>query len=333
LFASSIPQPVLVTGGAGYIGSHVCKALAEAGAQPVCLDTLEKGHDWAVRWGSLERGDVGDSRFVEAVFLRHKPRVVIHLAGYIEVAESVAHPERYLVNNAAKSRVLIGAAVRHKVEAFVFSSTCAVYGLPQSELLAEEHKIAPINPYAVSKASVERALEAATWRGLRAASLRYFNATGADAAGEIGEAHDPETHLLPLAVDAALGLRPSLVVHGSDYPTEDGSCVRDYVHVTDLADAHLHAVRWLLGRKAGRGCHNAFNLGSGTGYSVRQVVESIGRVVGRPVPHVYGARRPGDSPRLVGHIGKAQRELGWTPVRDLEAQIEDTVRWRRSMRR
>jgi UDP-glucose-4-epimerase GalE len=333
LFASAIPQPVLVTGGAGYIGSHVCKALAEAGAQPVCLDTLEKGHDWAVRWGSLERGDVGDSRFVEAVFLRHKPRVVIHLAGYIEVGESVAHPERYLVNNAAKSRVLIGAAIRHKVDAFVFSSTCAVYGLPQSELLAEEHRIAPINPYAASKASVERALEAAAWRGLRAVSLRYFNATGADAAGEIGEAHDPETHLLPLAVDAALGLRPSLVVHGSDYPTEDGSCVRDYVHVTDLADAHLRAVRWLLGRKAGRGCHNAFNLGSGTGYSVRQVVESIGRVVGRPVPHVYGARRPGDSPRLVGHIGKAQRELGWTPARGLEAQIEDTVRWRRSMRR
>lgn len=333
MFAPSIPQPVLVTGGAGYIGSHVCKALAEAGAQPVCLDTLEKGHDWAVRWGSLERGDVGDSRFVEAVFLRHKPRVVIHLAGYIEVGESIAHPERYLANNAAKSRVLIGAAIRHNVDAFVFSSTCAVYGLPQSELLAEEHRIAPINPYAASKASVERALEAAAWRGLRAASLRYFNATGADAAGEIGEAHDPETHLLPLAVDAALGLRPSLVVHGSDYPTEDGSCVRDYVHVTDLADAHLRAVRWLLGRKAGRGCHNAFNLGSGTGYSVRQVVESIGRVVGRPVPHVYGARRPGDSPRLVGHIGKAQRELGWTPARGLEAQIEDTVRWRRSMRR
>ena len=333
MFASSIPQPVLVTGGAGYIGSHVCKALAEAGAQPVCLDTLEKGHDWAVRWGSLARGDVGDSRFVEAVFLRHKPRVVIHLAGYIEVGESIAHPERYLANNAAKSRVLIGAAIRHKVDAFVFSSTCAVYGLPQSERLAEDHRIAPINPYAASKASVERALEAAAWRGLRSASLRYFNASGADAAGEIGEAHDPETHLLPLAVDAALGLRPSLVVHGSDYPTDDGSCVRDYVHVTDLADAHLRAVRWLLGRKAGRGCHNAFNLGSGTGYSVRQVVESIGRVVGRPVPHVYGARRPGDSPRLVGHIGKAQRELGWTPARGLEAQIEDTVRWRRSMRR
>ena len=229
--------------------------------------------------------------------------------------------------------MLIGAALRHKVEAFVFSSTCAVYGLPQSELLAESHRIAPINPYAASKASVERALDAAAWRGLRAASLRYFNATGADAAAEIGEAHDPETHLLPLAVDAALGLRASLVVHGSDYPTDDGSCVRDYVHVTDLADAHLRAVQWLMGQKVGRGRHDVFNLGSGTGHSVKQVVESIGQVVGRPVPHVYGARRPGDSPRLVGCIDKAQNQLGWTPLRGLETQIEDTVRWRMSMRR
>ncbi len=329
----SVTGPVLVTGGAGYIGSHVCKALAEAGAQPICLDTLEKGHDWAVRWGSLERGDVGDGRFVEDVFLRHKPKVVIHLAGYIEVGESVAHPERYLTNNAGKSRVLIGAALRHKIEAFVFSSTCAVYGLPQTELLAESHRVAPINPYAASKASVERALDAAAWRGLRAASLRYFNATGADAAAEIGEAHNPETHLLPLAVDAALGLRTSLVVHGSDYPTDDGSCVRDYVHVTDLADAHLRAVQWVMSQKAGRGRHDVFNLGSGTGHSVKQVVESIGQVVGRPVPHVYGARRPGDSPRLVGCIDKAQNQLGWTPLRGLQTQIEDTVRWRMSMRR
>lgn len=332
MLASSVRRPVLVTGGAGYIGSHVCKALAEGGVQPICLDTLERGHEWAVRWGVLERGDVGDGRFVEEVFLRHKPQAVIHLAGYIEAAESVSYPERYLRNNAAKSRVLIGAALRHKVEAFVFSSTCAVY-LPQSGLLAEEDRVAPTNPYAVSKASVERALDAAVWQGLRSASLRYFNATGADAAGEIGEAHEPETHLLPLAVDAALGLRASLTVHGSDYATADGSCVRDYVHVTDLADAHLRTVLWLMGQKAGRGRHDVFNLGSGSGHSVRQVVECIGRIVGRPVPHVYGARRPGDSPHLVGSIAKAQNELGWSPVRSLETQIEDTVRWRMSMGR
>ena len=155
----------------------------------------------------------------------------------------------------------------------------------------------------------------------------------ADATAEIGEAHDPETHLLPLAVDAALGLRTSLVVHGSDYPTDDGSCVRDYVHVTDLADAHLRAVQWVMSQKAGRGRHDVFNLGSGTGHSVKQVVESIGQVVGRPVPHVYGARRSGDSPRLVGCIDKAQNQLGWTPLRGLQTQIEDTVRWRMSMRR
>lgn len=178
---------------------------------------------------------------------------------------------------------------------------------------------------------MERALDAAAWHGLRAASLRYFNATGADPTGEIGEAHQPETHLLPLAVDAALGLRGSLVVHGEDYATDDGSCVRDYVHVTDLAQAHLQAVQWLMRQKAGRGRHDVFNLGSGTGHSVKQVVEAIGRAVGRPVPHVFGARRPGDSPWLVGCIGKAQREFGWTPARSLEMQIEDTVRWRRAM--
>jgi UDP-glucose-4-epimerase GalE len=286
---------------------------------------------FARRWPKPARGDVGDGRFVEEVFQRHKPQVVIHLAGYIEVGESVVNPERYLVNNSAKSRVLIGAAIRHKVEAFVFSSTCAVYGLPQSDLLQEAHKIAPINPYAVSKASVERALEAATWRGLRSASLRYFNAAGADAGGEIGEAHEPETHLLPLAVDAALGLRGALIVHGEDYPTQDGSCVRDFVHVSDLADAHLKAVQWLMRQKPGRGRHDVFNLGSGAGYSVKQVVEEIGRTVGRPVPHVFGARRPGDSPQLVGSIAKAQRDLGGAPQRGLEMQIEDTVRWRRAM--
>ena len=331
MLRSVLRGPVLVTGGAGYIGSHVCKALAAAGAQPVCLDSLEKGHEWAVRWGDLARGDVGDARFVEEVFRRYKPQVVMHLAGYIEVGESVANPERYLVNNSAKSRVLIGASLRHKIEAFVFSSTCAVYGLPQDDLLREDHKIAPINPYAVSKASVERALEAAAWRGLRSASLRYFNAAGADPAGEIGEAHEPETHLLPLAADAALGLRDALVIHGEDYPTPDGSCVRDFVHVTDLAEAHLRAMEWLMRQKPGRGGHDVFNLGSGSGYSVRQVVQEMGRAVGRPVPHVFGARRPGDSPQLVGSIAKAQRDLGWSPARGLELQIEDTVRWRRAM--
>ncbi len=321
---------VLVAGGAGYIGSHVCKALAEAGDRPVCYDTLEKGHDWAVQWGPLERGDIGDEARLDEVFARHRPSAVIHLAGYIEVGESVRQPDRYLHNNVAKSHALIDAALRHDVGAFVFSSSCAVYGLPQTNLLAETHPIAPLSPYAESKAQVERALGEAAGRGLRSASLRYFNAAGADPGAAIGEAHDPETHLLPLAVDAALDLGPSLTLLGADYATPDGSCIRDFVHVSDLAEAHLRALAWLDGRPAG---HEAFNLGSGSGYSVRQVIAETGRVVGRPVPHVVGPRRPGDSPKLVGDIVKARRELGWSPRRDLVAQIEDTLRWRRKMPR
>ncbi len=325
-------RAILVTGGAGYIGSHVCKALADAGAVAVCYDTLEKGHEWAVKWGPLERGDIGDAARLDEVFARHRPAAVIHLAGYIEVGESVRQPERYLDNNAAKTEILIAAALRHDVEAFVFSSTCAVYGLPQTDLLAETHPIAPISPYAESKARVERALSEGAGAGLRAVSLRYFNAAGSDAGGEIGEAHNPETHLLPLAADAVLGFGPALALLGTDYPTPDGSCVRDFVHVTDLAEAHLKAIDWLH-RAGGGGRHEAFNLGSGSGYSVRQAVAETGRIAGRSVPHTVGPRRAGDSPKLVGDISKAKRELGWRPMRDLATQIEDTLRWRRTMPR
>ena len=322
---------VLVAGGAGYIGSHVSKALADAGFLPVCYDTLEKGHEWAVKWGPLERGDIGDAARLDDVFARHKPRTIIHLAGYIEVGESVREPERYLHNNATKTDTLIAAALKHGVEAFIFSSTCAVYGLPQTDLLAETHPIAPISPYAESKARVERALTAAASRGLRAVSLRYFNAAGADSGGEIGEAHDPESHLLPLAADAVLGFAPPMTLLGTDYPTPDGSCVRDFVHVTDLGDAHLRAIDW-LGRHPG-GRHEAFNLGSGSGYSVKQALAETGRLAGKPVPYSIGPRRPGDSPKLVGDISKSRRELGWQPARDLAVQIEDTLRWRRKMPR
>lgn len=323
---------VLVTGGAGYIGSHVSKALAESGFTPVCYDTLEKGHAWAVRWGPLECGDIGSADRLEEVFTRHKPRAIVHMAGYIEVGESMRQPDRYLRNNAANSEVLVEAAVRHGVDAFVFSSTCAVYGVPLTEQLDETHRIAPLSPYAESKARVEAILTRAASVGLRAASLRYFNAAGADIGGEIGEAHEPETHLLPLAVDAALGLGPSLTLLGDDYPTPDGSCVRDFVHVSDLADAHLRALQWLK-RAPVTGLHEQFNLGSGSGYSVRQVVAETARIAGLHVPHTVGARRPGDSPRLVGNIEKSQRELGWRPKRGLDIQISDTLRWRRKMPR
>lgn len=325
-------RTILVAGGAGYIGSHVCKALAEAGDTPVCYDTLEKGHAWAVKWGPLERGDIGDAARLDDVLTRHRPQAVIHLAGYIEVGESVRQPERYLHNNATKTDTLIEAALRHGIGALVFSSSCAVYGLPQTDLLAETHSIAPISPYAESKARVERALAAVAGRGLHSASLRYFNAAGADPGGAIGEAHDPETHLMPLAVDAALGLGPAVTLLGTDYPTTDGSCIRDFVHVNDLADAHLRAIDW-LGRQAGRDVHEAFNLGSGAGHSVRQIFAETARIAGRPVPHSVGPRRPGDSPKLVGDIAKAKRELGWSPKRDLAVQIEDAMRWRRKMPR
>ncbi|MBV8190885.1 MAG: UDP-glucose 4-epimerase GalE [Alphaproteobacteria bacterium] len=322
---------VLVTGGAGYIGSHVCKALSQEGFTPICYDTLEKGHDWAVRWGPIERGDIGDRDRLDEVFERCRPTGIIHLAGYIEVGESVREPERYMHNNAAKSRVLIEAALAHDVEAFVFSSSCSVYGLPQADRLSETHPIRPLNPYAESKAHVEATLRDSAARGLRSAALRYFNAAGADPDGEIGEAHDPETHLLPLAVDAALGLGPSLTLLGDDHPTPDGSCIRDFVHVSDLAAAHIHVLRWLQ-RSPAKGLHESFNLGSGVGYSVRQVLAETALLAG-PAPLKVGPRRPGDSPRLVGDISKSKRELGWTPTRDLGTQIEDTLRWRRNMAR
>jgi UDP-glucose-4-epimerase GalE len=257
---------------------------------------------------------------------------VIHLAGYIEVGESVRLPERYLHNNATKSDFLIAAAVRASVDAFVFSSSCAVYGLPKTEFLAETHSIAPINPYADSKARVERTLADAAKVGLRSAALRYFNAAGADKEGEIGEAHQPETHLLPLAADAALDLGPALTLLGDDYDTPDGSCVRDFVHVSDLADAHVRALAWLK-RAPASGLYEAFNLGSGTGYSVKQAIAETARIAGRAVPHKVGPRRPGDSPKLVGDIAKAKRELDWKPTRDVATQIDDTLRWRRKMQR
>ncbi len=322
-----MPEVILVTGGAGFIGSHVCKALAANGRLPVTIDTLEKGHSWAVQWGPLVHADIGDENTLEEAFRKYRPFAVVHLAGYIEVGESVREPQKYLINNASKSQVLIEASIRHRVEAFVFSSTCAVYGAASSDTMSEDTTIAPLNPYAASKADVEARLERAASKGLRSVSLRYFNASGADPDGQIGESHRPETHLIPLACDAALGFRDELILYGLDYPTPDGSCVRDFVHVCDLADAHVRAIDWLSAQSR-TATHSAFNIGTGHGYSVLQVIGETERIVGRAVPYILGARRSGDAPKLVANATKAGAILGWRPQHSLASQIETALRWR-----
>ncbi len=321
-------RSVLVTGGAGFIGSQVCKALAQAGFTPIAYDTLEKGHAWAVKWGPLERGDIGDRAHLNAVFMRHKPAAIIHLAGYIEVGESMRDPQRYRHNNIDKSLVLIEAAEAHGVAHFVFSSTCAIYGTPKRPLLDESHSFGPVSVYGETKLEVEKALRT-PGRKIRSICLRYFNAAGADPDGEIGEAHEPESHLMPLAIDAMLGIGEPLTVFGDDWDTPDGTCVRDYVHVADLADAHVRALDYV----AKGGSAPAFNLGSGHGYSVKQLIETTGRLGGKAVPHSIGARRPGDPPKLVADTTLVRQELGWSPSRDLDAQIADAIRWRRKMPR
>ena len=318
-------QTVLVTGGAGYIGSHACKALAHAGYLPVSYDSLEHGHAEAVRWGSLEQGNIADRARLDEVITRHRPVAVMHFAAYAYVGESVSDPGKYYRNNVAGSLALFEALRDHGIAACIFSSTCATYGVPQRLPLTEDHPQQPINPYGASKLMVERMLgdfDAA--HGLRSISLRYFNAAGADPEGETGEAHDPETHLIPLVLDAAAGTRPSVTVYGSDYDTADGTRIRDYIHVSDLADAHVLAMRALLdGAKT-----TAYNLGNGAGFSVREVIDCARRVTGRDIAVAEGARRPGDPAVLVGDASRIRSELGWSPKHaGLDTIIESAWRW------
>jgi UDP-glucose-4-epimerase GalE len=302
---------IVVAGGAGYIGSHTCKALAQAGLRPIVVDNLSNGHEWAVKWGVLERGDIRDGQFLDTVFARWKPRAVIHFAGLIQVGESVRHPDIYYANNVLGTLSLLDRMRSHGIDRLVFSSTCAIFGMPDRMPLSEDLPINPINPYGASKAMVEQLLhDYAGAYGLRAAALRYFNAAGADPDGLLGEAHQPETHLIPLAIEAALGLRAKLDVFGDDYATPDGTCIRDYIHVADLADAHLRALTWLDGQDG----FGAFNLGNGTGYTVRQVIDAVERISGRKVPVTMSPRRPGDSPALVADATKARTVLGWVPA-------------------
>jgi UDP-arabinose 4-epimerase len=308
-------EHVLVTGGAGYIGSHACKVLAQAGYTPVTVDNLVYGHEWAVRFGPFERADVLDRAALDRVFARYRPSAVMHFAAFAYVGESVADPGKYYRNNVAGTLTLLEAMRDHGCGRLVFSSSCAVYGLPRILPLAEDHPQAPVSPYGASKAVSERMIEDfGQAHGLRSVCLRYFNAAGADPGGDLGEDHDPETHLIPLAVEAALGRRPPLQVFGGDYPTPDGTAVRDYVHVLDLAQAHVAALRHLeAGGEPGPGLMSAFNLGLGQGASVAEVLAAVKAVSGRAVPHTLAPRRAGDPPMLVAEAGLAGRVLGWRP--------------------
>ncbi len=316
---------VLVTGGAGYIGSHACKALARAGFVPVAFDNLSTGWEEAVRYGPFVRGDLSDRAAVDAALAEHRPVAVMHFAALSLVGESMKDPGLYWRVNVGGALNLIESAVAHGIGKFVFSSTCATYGDQDGVVLDEETPQRPINAYGGSKRAIEDMLkDFGASHGLTSVIFRYFNVAGADPEGELGEQHTPETHLIPLMLDAVAGRRPALTVFGDDYATRDGTCVRDYVHVADLADAHVLGLRWLLDGRGDR----VFCLGSGTGFTVREVIDASRAVTNQEVPILQGARRPGDAAVLVSGSRRAVAELGWTPQRsNLRQMIGDAWAW------
>ena len=321
-------KAVLVTGGAGYIGSHACKALARAGFRPVTYDSLVYGHAEAVRWGPFIEGDLADRDKLLATMREHAVSAVMHFAAFAYVGESVSKPEIYFRNNVVNAVNLLDAMLAAGIPHIVFSSTCATYGTPERVPIGEDTPQRPINPYGETKLIVERMLH---WYGnaygMKFCALRYFNAAGADPDGEIGENHDPETHLIPLMLDAALGRRPQLEIFGSDYATADGTAVRDYIHVQDLAEAHVRAIAYLQNG----GDSVALNLGTGHGHTVKEVVQAAERITRRSVPHRYVARRAGDPPALVADASRAREVLGWeAKISDLDSIIATAWAWHSS---
>lgn len=316
---------VLVTGGAGYIGSHACKLLAAAGHRPVVFDNLGTGWRAAVKFGPLIEGDLLDPAALRAAFDKVKPDAVMHFAALSNVGESTERPELYWRNNVVGSMNLLDAMRAAGVAPLVFSSTCAIYGVAETDVLTETHPQTPINPYGRSKLAVERMIGDYAAHGLRAVMFRYFNVAGADPEAEIGEHHEPETHLVPTVLDVAAGARPELTVNGDDYATPDGTCIRDYLHVMDLADAHVRGVDHLL--RGGEAL--TLNLGTGAGFSVRDVIDAAEAATGLTVDRVIGLRRAGDPPKLVSGSREAERALGWRPRRSNMADImTDAWRWR-----
>ena len=313
---------ILVVGGAGYIGSHAARALRRRGHEVVIYDNLSTGHAFLAQGFELVVGDLGDLTRVTPVLRRVD--AVMHFAAFAYVGESVENPRKYFQNNVQAGLNLLNSCVDCGVQNFIFSSTCAVYGVPAAVPIVEDMPRQPVNPYGVTKLFLEQALEAYQRAyGLRYASLRYFNAAGADESGELGELHDPETHLIPLALAAAAGTRPKLDVYGADYPTADGTCVRDYIHVNDLADAHVLALEYL----ASSGDSIALNLGTGQGHSVKELLKTVEDVVGRAVPQRLAPRRAGDPPALVADPRRAEKLLQWRASRSLEQIVSTAWNW------
>ena len=316
---------ILVVGGAGYIGSHMCKRLTKHGYLPIVLDNLSRGHEKAVKWGPFIEGSISDRNILKRVFSEHRIDAVMHYAAYCYVGESVTDPSMYYQNNLADTIGLLSEMVEAEVKKIVFSSSCAVYGEPEEIPITENHPQNPVNPYGRTKYMVEQVLDDFKYAyGVEFVSLRYFNAAGADPEGELGEDHNPETHLIPLAIQAALGKREEIRIYGNDYPTHDGTCIRDFIHVEDLAESHLLALKRLLNEKGG----GTYNLGNGQGYSVREVIDITRRITGKPIRDRVVDRRDGDPAVLVGSSDKAKNELGWNPrFPDLESIVETAWHW------
>ncbi|WP_226574345.1 UDP-glucose 4-epimerase GalE [Acuticoccus sediminis] len=321
---------VLVTGGAGYIGSHCCKALASAGFEPVVYDNLSTGHRHFCKWGPLVPGDIRDADTLSRTFEAMRPVAVIHLAAQSIVTRSNEDPQETFDVNVAGTLNLLDVMKRYGTDRIVFSSTCAIYGNVESQTIDEACRNNPINPYGSSKAMVEAILESyEVAYGLRSVRLRYFNAAGADEKAAVGEWHEPETHLIPIVLDVAMGLRPALQINGNDYDTADGTAIRDYIHVEDLASAHVSALTYLLEGAPGA----TVNVGTGAGHSVSEIVQVVSRLTRRPVPTLHGPRRPGDPPRLVANARRAGQLLHWQPRKDIDAMIRDAWRWHQDLRK
>lgn len=321
---------VLVAGGAGYIGSHVCKMLRERGYDVVVIDNLSHGYKSFTRYGEFVLGDISDENLLDLLFKTYKIDAVMHFCAYIEVGESVVDPYKYYQNNVSNTLTLLNSMLKHDVKYFIFSSTAAVYGMPQRIPIKEDDPKMPINPYGKSKYMVEQILDDFDRAyGLKSIRFRYFNAAGADESLEIGEAHEPETHLIPLILDAALSVRDSIKIFGTDYETKDGTCIRDFVHVNDLADAHIKGLEYLISEKK----TDYFNLGSGSGFSVREVIEKVKEVTKVDFKVEEVDRRPGDPAYLIADNTKARKILGWEPKYDLEKIIQTAWNWHKVLRK